>query len=306
MIWLLLLASYVEDIWRAPQQHVITEDTILFCVAQLSVHSTHLYVAIGKDAGSEKVYDYRALPNEKYSRKMIIMTEQPMLIRNCCLLFYFRIKEEPGITETVSNFFEVTDKEESDDEDVKDIKCDPVKVEAPEKLHNPLCSGPEKLPSLLEATASRIGTSVFVNPFEEAEQAKNHILEKHVKLTQAAPKKPAHQPVCWKFKKGKCHLGKNCRFFHDRENSVTEEDSHASGNPTPVQTSYRQVYHPSAYIDAHKRPLEQEPLDEDNYMASVNKKKRFGMTDNLVPPKRAFELLQRQREIERPWTVPQK
>ncbi|CAL1541542.1 unnamed protein product [Lymnaea stagnalis] len=214
-----------------------------------------------------------------------------------------KIKEEPQEVDQkkATNFFETT--EDDSDEDINDKKpLTTVKSEATEKLPNPLLS--QKLPSIIEATTSRIGTSVFVNPFEEAEQAKNLILEKHVKLTQAAPKKPAHQPVCWKFKKGKCHMGKNCRFFHDLENRTLEEnnDSNQEINAND-HGQQRQMYHPAAYTDARRRPMEQEPEDDDNYMASMKKKKRYGVSDNLMPPKKAFESLQRQREKERPWTL---
>lgn len=198
-----------------------------------------------------------------------------------------------------------TDNNDDDEEEEKfSVPAATIKLEPEEKLPNPLSNGHEKLPSIFEAAKSRIGTSVFVNPFEEAEQAKNQILEKHVKLTQAAPKKPAHQPICWKFKKGKCHMGKNCRFFHDPENRTLDENVQTEKS-TSVLPSNHQVYHPNAYFDARRRPLEQEPVDEDNYMAGRNKKKRFGVTDHLLPPKKAFESLQKQREMERPWTLPQ-
>ena len=182
-----------------------------------------------------------------------------------------------------------------------------------ERLPNPLSGSfcNNKLPGMNEAANSRIGTCVFVNPFAEAEQAKFQILEKHVKLTAAAPKKPAHQPVCWKFKKGKCHMGKNCRFFHDMESQriESEEDSTAETNGTlPLSSAHpagpdRLNYHPAAYFDARRRPLPPDPQDEDHYMSGLPKKKRYGVSDNLLPPKKAFESLQRQRAKERPWTM---
>lgn len=216
----------------------------------------------------------------------------------------FRIKEEPESEDVPksTNFFETQDTDSDEEVDSKNL----IKSEPLNKLPNPLSGAPEKLPSILEASSSRIGTSVFMNPFEEAEQAKNHILEKHVKLTQAAPKKPAHQPICWKFKKGKCHLGKNCRFFHDLDNRTLEENRAASAASLQAAANTEQprpTYHPSAYVDARRRPMEAEPEDDDNYMANMKKKKRYGVADNLMPPKKAFESLQRQREKERPWTM---
>ncbi|KAK0068801.1 hypothetical protein Bpfe_001764 [Biomphalaria pfeifferi] len=193
------------------------------------------------------------------------------------------------------NFFDAEECE-SDEESQVTVKKEPV-----DKVPNLVST--KKLPSLIEAVNSRIGTSVFKNPFQEAEQAKNQILERHVKLTQAAPRKPAHQPVCWKFKKGKCHMGKNCRFFHDPEIRTIPDSDHS---PTDTQNSTSHtisVYHPSAFAlsDSKRSAVEEE--DDDSYMGSMKKKKRYGVTDNMLPPKKALESLQRQREKERPWTL---
>lgn len=175
-------------------------------------------------------------------------------------------------------------------------------------------------------------SSVFVNPFEQAEQAKLGILERHVRLTEAAPTKPASKPMCFKFKKGKCHLGDKCRFFHDRSNialgslaassglnSETEQDSeqgfgfghgdknfqfpgHGESNGTRV---VGQLYHPAACFSAGQ-PADPNICDDDNYMKAMKGKKRFGVTDNLQPPKKALVELDSHRTRERPWTVMKK
>ncbi|GFO01195.1 pharynx and intestine in excess protein 1 [Plakobranchus ocellatus] len=227
------------------------------------------------------------------------------------------IKDEPA--SPIRNFFEASGSDSDDEDQRKFTRFDPtlIKTEVkPEKLPNPLLGdqGSKRLPGMNEAASSKIGTCVFANPFAEAEQAKFHILEKHVKLTTAAPKKPAHQPVCWKFKKGKCHMGKNCRFFHDTESQIVtpQGDPHTAeaNGVLPLSSSHpgdeqRPVYHPAAFIDGRRRPMQPDPEDEDHYMSGMRKKKRYGVTDNLLPPQKAFESLQRQRAKERPWTMSQ-
>ncbi|RUS87642.1 hypothetical protein EGW08_004565 [Elysia chlorotica] len=228
------------------------------------------------------------------------------------------IKTEPSSpsnSASSKNFFTSADSDSGDDDKKFDSTLVIKKEIKTERLPNPLLGGlcNDKLPGLNEAASSRIGTCVFVNPFAEAEQAKFQILEKHVKLTAAAPKKPAHQPVCWKFKKGRCHMGKNCRFFHDMESQRVETEGdgtpETNGTSPPANTnthpsgSDRMTYHPAAYFDARRRPLPPDPEDEDHYMSGMRKKKRYGVADNLLPPKKAFESLQRQRAKERPWTM---
>ena len=239
-------------------------------------------------------------------------------ILNLFFLFCFcsRIKTEPSSPSTSpssKNFFTSADSDSGDEDKAPSHKFDPtiIKKEVKsERLPNPLAGnlGQSRLPGMNEAASSRIGTCVFVNPFAEAEQAKFQILEKHVKLTAAAPKKPAHQPVCWKFKKGKCHMGKNCRFFHDMESQRIEPEVDAStsemnGIVPQSAAPDRLAYHPAAYFDARRRSLPPDPEDEDHYMSGMRKKKRYGVSDNLLPPKKAFESLQRQRAKERPWTM---
>ncbi|XP_005109104.1 uncharacterized protein LOC101862453 [Aplysia californica] len=225
------------------------------------------------------------------------------------------VKEEPrDATEKTgkpTNFFATAENESNSEDESNEGTATSESntvVKQEQKLPNPLTAELQKLPSLNEAATSRIGTSVFVNPFEEAEQAKNQILEKHVRLTEAAPKKPAHQPVCWKFKKGKCFLGKNCRFFHDRDNIALEENNAANAEPpspnsNTVENPNRPSYHSSAFRNAGRHQFQPEPVDDDNYMASMKRKRRYGVNDHLVPPKKAFESLQRQRIKERPWTM---
>lgn len=179
-------------------------------------------------------------------------------------------------------------------------------------------------------------SSVFVNPFQQAEQAKLGILEKHVRLTEAAPRKPASKQVCFKFRKGTCHLGTRCRFFHDRSNIALGGDRSGGGGSAVASSETEQqdsgaafgrgdrtfqfsghggaggggrgggadgrFYHPAARF-SRGQPADPQAFDEDNYMNAAKGRKRFGVSDDLVPPKKALTGLQEFRKKERPWTT---
>ncbi|XP_076452392.1 uncharacterized protein LOC143288023 isoform X2 [Babylonia areolata] len=256
-------------------------------------------------------------------------------------------REDAGITKEVSvNFFAEGDNDSSDDATAdaesnssssKPEEKQQQQAENVPKLPNPFLQK-TKLPSPHLKSKKKSQTlipgptsSVFVNPFEQAEQAKLGILEKHVRLTEAAPQKPATKQVCFKFKKGKCFLGDKCRFFHDRSNIALgagsgSEGSGEAASPVAVQDegpgfgrgdrSFKfpgfggasgvnadgQFYHPAAQF-SQGQPADPRTMDDDSYMAGAKGKKRHGITDSLMPPKKAMTDLGGLRKQERPWTV---
>ena len=251
-------------------------------------------------------------------------------------------------SEACVNFFDGEGSDSSEDsdsranEDASKTDESQSAEQAPAKLPNPFLQSSSKLPAPhLKAgdtqtpsyAAGGPTSSVFVNPFEQAEQAKLGILEKHVRLTEAAPKKPASKQVCFKFRKGTCHLGAKCRFFHDRSNIVlggtTDRTDSAASLETAEQDSGPgfgrgdksftfpthggrggrgggggdgRFYHPAAQF-SRGQPVDLRSLDEDNYMNAAKGRKRCGVTDALVPPKKAMTGLEDLRRKERPWTT---
>ncbi|XP_034951312.1 probable serine/threonine-protein kinase DDB_G0278845 isoform X2 [Chelonus insularis] len=69
------------------------------------------------------------------------------------------------------------------------------------------------------STSNLLKTSVFSNPFVEAEKAKSAILEKHVKMTPTLDdtKMINGRKICWNYRKGRCRFGHNCTFAHDSD-----------------------------------------------------------------------------------------
>lgn len=112
------------------------------------------------------------------------------------------------------------------------------------------------LASALEMLAennSNISSSVFSNPYREAENYEQALLEQHVKMTSIKETENVKQKICFKFNKGKCRLGDKCLFLHQNPNiNISERDDSKE---------------PDAEM---KKPV----------------KKRSGIKDDLVPPKK--------------------
>ncbi|XP_033747811.1 uncharacterized protein LOC117332863 [Pecten maximus] len=207
------------------------------------------------------------------------------------------------------NFFQGgdIDSSSSDEEDCKSKANTVSKGDNQIKLPNPLADY-LPTPSLRDLKESG---SVFSNKYELAEKAKNSILEQHVKMTEARIQ--AKKNVCFKFQKGKCKFGKNCKFSHDRGTDLvvnsTKQDEDKSQTEADFSAAFggsgRSVYlNPNAGYGDPLPPLNAE--DDDSYMAGAKRKKRAGLSEHLVPSKKAMSSLDRQRIHERPWTVKNK
>lgn len=235
------------------------------------------------------------------------------------------------------NYFDTGDgsSDYSDDDKNQISKIDEKKT-SDEKLPSPFLQDMCKLPTPTLGSCAKErslvpSSSVFANPFEQAEQAKYSILEKHVRLTEAAPQKPASKQMCWKFKKGRCHLGERCRFFHDQSSIIVsctagfseisdygvtvgqlgekkmkmtvDESKDINILKTKNSGQNKQLHHPIAHI-SKGHPATSEEVKDDNFMFTAkdkNLKKRFGVTDTLLPPKKALTALGHIRKKEKPW-----
>ena len=243
---------------------------------------------------------------------------------------------ESSVTQEGKNLLiTANDGSESEEEGQKESlsKGDHSKVQ---KLPNPLM---EKLPTpkIRKQKAKKkvklVEGSVFVNPFEKAEQAKQSVLEKHVKMTENLPGMGKNVKICYKFRKGKCPFGKNCKYSHDVDSLALKYQNNEEGAPgdeheqigstnfpnippppKPVgfmgtmgtlKNPSRQGHKPSRNYSSYRQQLQdkEDEADDDNYMLNAKKKKRSGVAQNLVPPKKAMMALTKQRNEERPWTV---
>jgi len=206
---------------------------------------------------------------------------------------------------------------DDDDDDDEDETLDDHENETPQT----------KMPLPAFGSSVREGgdiPSVFQNPFQKAEDQRKAILEQHVKMTASLQEKEGEKRrrlPCFKFRKGQCHAGDKCRFFHDKTTvsrrekggdgeqkqqavyaaapkllqpepqfDFPEDTSRRKGGPggAPVLASFFDPVRDAALVDdADGRP----------------RKKRVGMSAGLVPPKKAMTNLNEMRAKERPWTV---
>ncbi|XP_047114859.1 uncharacterized protein LOC124795080 [Schistocerca piceifrons] len=160
------------------------------------------------------------------------------------------------------------------------------------------CSS-EKLPhpEFGSAGISCMKSSVFSNPFVEAENAKKAILEKHVKMTPTKEEITMinGKKICWNFRKGRCRFGHNCKFAHDSDlPNVNTENQSESGDVYNGQTV---VLHDSVGTGDSEISKCSE-----NLLSVVSKKKRPGLAQELVPGKKVLKLYKKQKVKDGIWS----
>ncbi len=198
------------------------------------------------------------------------------------------------------------DEEESVSEEDDKLEHSSMANSQAERLPNPLAAPkPQKMvgsgqislpkPSLKgDIFNAEHPASVYTNPFQIAEKAKLSVLEKHVKLTSSEEKAKAvgKKNVCKNFKQGRCRFGHKCKYAHDSDIIAAAEEKgtlHANYGPSAEECLF-----------------EEDAVDDDSYISQKKRKFRSGVSDNLKPPKRAMQVLDKQRTIERPWTMSNK
>uniref|UniRef100_A0A087XQ12 Si:ch211-113e8.11 n=1 Tax=Poecilia formosa TaxID=48698 RepID=A0A087XQ12_POEFO len=143
---------------------------------------------------------------------------------------------------------------------------------------------PKKLPPpSLNASSD---SSVFTNPFKAQADQKLSALQKHVPLTmQARPSQIGGKKVCVSYRKdGRCRFGIKCKFAHDSDlqTAMIPNDSHPSVSeetPEPVGGSQ------SFQQESKEKEAEQQM-----------KKRKVGLSNSLIPPKRALKQYTMQRD----------
>lgn len=133
-------------------------------------------------------------------------------------------------------------------------------------------------------------TSVFTNPFKAQAEQKLSALQKHVPLTEQA--RPSHiggRKVCVSYRKdGRCRFGIKCKYAHDSDLQTSAPfDSHVNaGKEGHTAVCAAQGPHSSQH-DSEEKPEEQQ-----------SKKRKVGLSNTLIPPKRAMKQYAMQREKE--------
>ena len=169
-------------------------------------------------------------------------------------------------------------------------KCANDKLKEPQNTQIPL-----PLPKLDLKESSNLSTkdlnqrtqqtsSIFFNPYLAAEKQKLCALEKHVQLSETKTEdgNKRNKQVCFKFQKGRCRQGDKCKFSHGTVN-VPSANLEKSKEPSIT---------PSHCNAAARYELVE---DEDSWGPQKKKMKKIGVTDSLVPPRRALEAFAKQK-----------
>ncbi|XP_062544532.1 uncharacterized protein LOC134211563 [Armigeres subalbatus] len=145
-------------------------------------------------------------------------------------------------------------------------------------------SAPPALPSaslMLANEKKSIPGGVFSNPFKEAEDAKMASLEKHVKMVD-----PEHEiseqkrKICWSYRKGRCRFGSKCNFAHDSD-LILKKEVHGANAIEETES----IPDPEVQQETVAMGRKQQ----------ANKKKRPGLSRELVPPKKVLKMYQRDK-----------
>lgn len=216
--------------------------------------------------------------------------------------------------------------------DLEDVIQEDCHKPRKEKLPNPLLNTVSQTDSNSSSSGSSLlqSASVFANPFKNAAIAKQSLLEKHVKLTVSQVLIGKKAKVCRQYKLGRCRFGKNCQYSHDldsilsaryqQEELVTDNVNtvkippHLQLPPPPKGQSstgheHKLTHHRQLQFkqqNSYMHSVNQEDDDDDQFNVGDKRKKRVGLSQSLIPPKRAMTSLHKQRMEERPWTLQKK
>lgn len=157
---------------------------------------------------------------------------------------------------------------------------------------------PNKLPPPSLNTCS--DSSVFANPFKAQADQKLCALQKHVPLTmQAKPSQIGGKRMCVSYRKdGRCRFGIKCKFAHDSDlqTPFTPTDCHP---PVSEDTSVSDQVnsHAGGSCSGGSQNLQQETKEDESGGQQV-KRRRVGLSNTLIPPKRAMKQYAMQRDRE--------
>ncbi|XP_077996446.1 uncharacterized protein LOC144449744, partial [Glandiceps talaboti] len=129
----------------------------------------------------------------------------------------------------------------------------------------------------------------YANPFKDQEDAKTSILEQHVKLSVVEKQEQKQKNVCYKYLKGKCRFGDKCKFAHSGKTPINRGNSNSTGGETTTV--------------AQQTGLDMDSNADQDEDAAQNKKRKHrpGVTNTLLPPKKAMKAYTKQKKSERPW-----
>ncbi|XP_056387132.1 uncharacterized protein LOC130282671 isoform X2 [Hyla sarda] len=190
---------------------------------------------------------------------------------------------------TKSSFFADT---ASSSEEEADCHKKAKVAEPPVSLPSPLLSF--KLPAPCLGNQSGLSSSsVFSNPFQDEKQAQLSILERHVKLSDGNWAKRG-KGVCLSYQRdGRCRYGTKCKYSHGSDLP--------QGNTASAQREIVGNDSSNEVLDMPSLISGEEQVEEPH--SDKGKRKKPGLNDTLIPPKRSLKSYQKQLSTERPWAL---
>ncbi|CAG9096093.1 unnamed protein product [Plutella xylostella] len=147
--------------------------------------------------------------------------------------------------------------------------------------------------------APALQTSVFSNPFVEAELAKAAILEKHVKMV---PGKEETQmingkKICWSHRKGRCRFGHRCKFAHDTDIQKSPEELEAEKQRILSRSFCEGADTVTSTQPQHVPVEEVNPTDDAVWEGGSDRKKlkRPGLSQGLIPGQKVLKMYKQQK-----------
>jgi len=134
----------------------------------------------------------------------------------------------------------------------------------------------------------KFDNSVFSNPFRDKEEKKKAILEQHVNMTQRQEEMRVidGKKVCWMYRKGRCRQGARCQFAHDNDVKTdrVREAKYDGDSQISVDKCAKGAVNNIKFNPVATRELSPPPLEDE----LMKRKKRPGLSQNLVPSKKAM------------------
>ncbi|XP_066145003.1 uncharacterized protein [Euwallacea fornicatus] len=176
---------------------------------------------------------------------------------------------------------EPKDDESSEDENEAETKTVPLPVF---KLPTP---------SFQTGASVDVSGSVFVNPFLVAENEKEAILERHVKMSNNKNVGIINgKKICWNYRKGRCRFGHKCKYAHDSDIQKSQQQLKAELEVAKAQSVVCQSDSLNSSFIPQKFSLEQTNPCENSVQkpeATKTKRKRPGLSEGLVPGKKVMK-----------------
>ncbi|XP_061102389.1 uncharacterized protein si:ch211-113e8.11 [Conger conger] len=148
------------------------------------------------------------------------------------------------------------------------------------------------------------GSSVFANPFRDRAEEHLNVLRKHVPLTlEPRPSQIGGRKMCISYRRdGRCRFGISCKFAHDSDLQTFNGQGLSANNDGCSANQLGNLATSHGAPDCHQNVpfLSQTcPHQDPDPKGGPGRKRKVGLSNTLIPPKRALKQYASQREGEK-------